>query len=152
MLKLTDETKIAAISLHQPWATLIARGHKEYETRSWYTNYRGPLLICAAQKRFSRVFYDRLSTDLFDDPLKLQPEDCPRVWRSLIALWVVVLKWLKISLENRVRKSYWLVIGSQATMPGSWITLVRLAFVQLKAFPLRDSKEYFIWMLGLVQE
>lgn len=38
-----------AISLWQPWATLIAVGAKRYETRSWYTSYRGPLLICAAK-------------------------------------------------------------------------------------------------------
>ncbi|MCG6137675.1 MAG: ASCH domain-containing protein [Nostoc sp. LLA-1] len=43
-------TKIKAISLHQPWASLIPMGLKKYETRSWSTNYRGPLLICAAKK------------------------------------------------------------------------------------------------------
>jgi activating signal cointegrator 1 len=41
---------IKAISLHQPWATLITMGLKKYETRSWATSYRGPLLICAAKK------------------------------------------------------------------------------------------------------
>lgn len=39
-----------AISLWQPWASLIAMGLKKYETRSWSTSYRGPLLICSAQK------------------------------------------------------------------------------------------------------
>lgn len=39
-----------AISLHQPWATLIAIGAKRYETRSWATNYRGPLAIHAAKR------------------------------------------------------------------------------------------------------
>lgn len=43
-------TIIKAISLHQPWASLIAMGLKKYETRSWSTNYRGTLLICAAKK------------------------------------------------------------------------------------------------------
>ncbi|MDZ8263691.1 ASCH domain-containing protein [Nostoc sp. ChiQUE01b] len=43
-------TIIKAISLHQPWATLIPMGLKKYETRSWSTSYRGPLLICAAKK------------------------------------------------------------------------------------------------------
>jgi len=38
-----------AISLWQPWASLIALGAKRYETRSWPTNYRGPLLICAGK-------------------------------------------------------------------------------------------------------
>lgn len=39
-----------AISLHQPWATAVALGHKKIETRSWSTEYRGPLAIHAALK------------------------------------------------------------------------------------------------------
>ncbi len=42
--------KIKAISLWEPWASLMATGAKPTETRSWSTNYRGPLLICAAKK------------------------------------------------------------------------------------------------------
>lgn len=38
-----------AISLTQPWATLIAIGAKKIETRSWNTTYRGPLAIHAAK-------------------------------------------------------------------------------------------------------
>lgn len=40
-----------AISLWQPWATLVVTGAKRFETRSWPTPYRGPLLIHAAKKR-----------------------------------------------------------------------------------------------------
>jgi hypothetical protein len=39
-----------ALSLWQPWATLVAIGAKEYETRSWATTYRGPLVIHAARR------------------------------------------------------------------------------------------------------
>jgi hypothetical protein len=38
-----------ALTLHQPWATLIALGAKQYETRSWGTDYRGPLAIHAGK-------------------------------------------------------------------------------------------------------
>jgi len=38
------------LSLIQPWASLIIRGAKRYETRSWSTNYRGPLLISSSKK------------------------------------------------------------------------------------------------------
>lgn len=41
---------LKAISLYEPWATLIGLGLKSYETRSWQTVYRGPLVICAAQR------------------------------------------------------------------------------------------------------
>ncbi|MEK3945555.1 ASCH domain-containing protein [Paenibacillus sp. FSL H8-0282] len=35
------------ITIRQPWATLIALGEKEFETRSWRTAYRGELGIHA---------------------------------------------------------------------------------------------------------
>ncbi len=38
-----------AISLTQPWATLVAIGAKRIETRSWRTDYRGPLAIHASK-------------------------------------------------------------------------------------------------------
>lgn len=38
-----------ALSLTQPWATLVAIGAKKIETRSWRTSYRGPLAIHAAK-------------------------------------------------------------------------------------------------------
>jgi hypothetical protein len=39
-----------ALSIIQPWASLIVIGAKSLETRSWSTPYRGPLLIHASQK------------------------------------------------------------------------------------------------------
>ena len=33
------------ITIKQPWASLIAYGYKEYEFRSWKTNYRGEIYI-----------------------------------------------------------------------------------------------------------
>lgn len=43
--------KIRAISLWEPWASLIATGAKTVETRGYHTNVRGELLICAAQTK-----------------------------------------------------------------------------------------------------
>ncbi len=34
-----------ALTLKQPWATLLARGHKLDDTRSWSTKFRGDFLI-----------------------------------------------------------------------------------------------------------
>jgi len=39
-----------AITIWQPWASLIACGAKKFETRSWATKYRGPIAIHAAKK------------------------------------------------------------------------------------------------------
>lgn len=38
-----------ALSLTQPWATLVAMGAKRIETRSWATTYHGPLVIHASK-------------------------------------------------------------------------------------------------------
>lgn len=39
-----------AITVWQPWATLLAIGTKQYETRSWATSYRGPIAIHAGKQ------------------------------------------------------------------------------------------------------
>jgi activating signal cointegrator 1 len=51
-----------AITLHQPYATLLAHGFKLYETRSWLTRYRGQLAIHASKQwtRSQMAFTDRL--------------------------------------------------------------------------------------------
>ena len=40
-----------AITVRQPWASLIAAGVKTIETRSWRTDYRGPIAIHAGRHR-----------------------------------------------------------------------------------------------------
>ncbi|XP_076880252.1 activating signal cointegrator 1 isoform X3 [Brachyhypopomus gauderio] len=39
------------LSMHQPWASLLTRGIKRVEGRTWYTSHRGRLWIAAAAKR-----------------------------------------------------------------------------------------------------
>ncbi len=40
---------VKALSVRQPYASLIAQGDKTIETRIWSTKYRGPLLIVASK-------------------------------------------------------------------------------------------------------
>lgn len=51
-----------AISLTQPWATLVAIGAKRIETRSWATSYRGPLAIHAS------MGYPRWARETCEEP------------------------------------------------------------------------------------
>lgn len=44
-----------AITIWQPWASLLVCGEKKYETRSWATSYRGPIAIHAAKVAPSTV-------------------------------------------------------------------------------------------------
>jgi len=39
-----------ALSIRQPWASMIAAELKTIETRTWHTDYRGPIWIHAARR------------------------------------------------------------------------------------------------------
>ncbi|CAN5647508.1 hypothetical protein BH10BAC3_BH10BAC3_06840 [soil metagenome] len=45
-----------AISLLQPWASLVVMGLKTIETRSWATQHRGSILIHASQGKAGSIF------------------------------------------------------------------------------------------------
>ena len=52
-------TEIRFLTLIQPWASLLGV-YKAFETRSWSTNYRGPLAICAGKNTQHRQNYAHL--------------------------------------------------------------------------------------------
>jgi hypothetical protein len=56
------------ISAWQPHAELIARELKQYETRGWEINYRGPIAIHASKKKYrpDMVSQDCRNQMLFD--------------------------------------------------------------------------------------
>ena len=54
---------VQALSLWEPWASLMATGAKTIETRGQPMRYRGPLLICASKHKVLRDL-----RDLLDDP------------------------------------------------------------------------------------
>jgi hypothetical protein len=59
---------LKALTLTQPWASLMAAQEKIIETRSWGTNYRGELVIHAA-KGFPRWAKDLCGEPAFADAL-----------------------------------------------------------------------------------
>jgi activating signal cointegrator 1 len=74
-----------ALSLYQPWASLMAVGAKRIETRSWPTSYRGLVAIHAAKKwdaelratalrkRFAACLSEGLPIEV-----EFNPDDLPR--------------------------------------------------------------------------
>lgn len=47
---MSDKTsRFRGLTLHQPWASLMAWGYKTVETRPWQIGYRGPMAIHAAK-------------------------------------------------------------------------------------------------------
>lgn len=49
------DKRMKALTTWQPWASLLACGAKQFETRGWATSYRGPIAIHAADISISRV-------------------------------------------------------------------------------------------------
>lgn len=47
-----------ALSVKQPWATLLVGGRKTIEVRSWKTAYRGSLVICASAAPKNVFWFD----------------------------------------------------------------------------------------------
>lgn len=65
-----------AITLHQPWASLMAWGDKQIETRGWRTLYHGPLAIHAAKKYDPTLqLFDRAAQGQFGEALERRQVD-----------------------------------------------------------------------------
>ncbi len=81
------------ITVKQPFATLIAEGFKEYEFRTWYTHYRGEILIHAGkgidQEAMKRYEYLHLQYPTgcipIDDSMRKKLKDQnPMVYHGII--------------------------------------------------------------------
>lgn len=55
-----------ALSVKQPWAGLIGSGRKPIETRTWFTTYRGDLLICSSK---TRIHPNKVGMHYYQGPL-----------------------------------------------------------------------------------
>ncbi|MBA2677530.1 MAG: ASCH domain-containing protein [Ktedonobacteraceae bacterium] len=64
------------LTLTQPWAQLVTLGAKRIETRSWSTEYQGPLAIHAAKS------FPQWAEDLCEDePFRSSLEDAGYPWK-----------------------------------------------------------------------
>lgn len=70
-----------ALTLIQPWATLIALGAKRIETRSWATKYTGWLAITAS-KAFPRDCRDLMLHDPFAAVLEPYLLECGKLFND----------------------------------------------------------------------
>lgn len=58
-----------ALSLTQPWATLVVTGEKRIETRSWSTNFTGRVAIHAS-KGFPKWAKECVNAEFFEESLR----------------------------------------------------------------------------------
>lgn len=96
------------ITLKQPWATLIAEGYKQYEFRTWKTNYRGKLLIhagCGVDKEaMKRVEFLHLTYPKSCIVAEVTLEDCLPLTEELNMK--ISSKNIQVYGENRLRTGY----------------------------------------------
>lgn len=114
------------ITLWQPWASLVAFGLKQYETRHWYTSYRGPLLIHAAKRKAKPEDLKNIVIGAIDrGATREQLELLDQLYRSELPLGAIVaLTELTDCLEMSEQKTKWQIhIPSQTAverLAGNW--------------------------------
>ena len=85
-----------ALTIWQPWASLIAAGEKIYETRSWTTKYRGPIAIHASIKDPAKlpIWTPELEKYTADNekigPAIFLPTGCVIAIGELVNVWYIV--------------------------------------------------------------
>jgi activating signal cointegrator 1 len=146
-----------ALTLTQPWATLVAIGAKRIETRSWETLYRGPLVIHAAKGLGSvggvRGLRDLCCREPFKSALRAGGIDLDQLDIDVLPLGAIVAT---CTLLDCVPTHH----PGIANEPGKpWFTGARKGIGQhyYEVPPPLDSNEYafgdyspgrFAWLLG----
>ena len=98
-----------AITIWQPWATLLVDGPKKYETRSWATGYRGPIAIHAAKRlpRLIKKIVPALVVEYMQRylarPLEDLPTGCIMGTAELVACHLIDDKFLSELAEGEER-------------------------------------------------
>lgn len=123
-----------ALSLWQPWASAMALGFKKNETRSWSTNYRGPLLIHAAKKvvQWPNVYIQALF-----DGIAFQPDDLPL---GQVLCRVDLIDCKRILRHNRPSEGMERSLGDYTPGRYMWITDNLHIF---PSFPFRGRQGLF---------
>lgn len=56
-----------ALTIYEPWATLLVKGKKQFETREWQRNYRGLLAIHSGKQSVDIEDYPLGLSEILDD-------------------------------------------------------------------------------------
>ena len=96
-----------AITIKQPWASLIATGLKDIVNRSWKTNYRGRVLVHAAASPVKEGLAALNNKQLFD---LMQRENWETEFENLpngaIVGSVEIVDCVQNTLQNGRRKAF----------------------------------------------
>jgi hypothetical protein len=151
-IEIPKVTTMKAISLWQPWASLIVSGAKKIETRSWNTNIRGRVAIHASQKR-DRMSLEMMDTPEFQDGLKVyDTSGRGKVWISDIALtFGCIVGTVEIIDSLPIHE----LIGTKYDIPrerafgdwreGRWGWILQNPILFKKPIPAKGAQGFWIW-------
>lgn len=120
-----------AISLWQPWASLIIDGRKVYETRHWSTQHRGPLAIHAAKR------IDKDACQLFG----YSPDAIP----CGAVLGIVELEDCLLMSNALIDRQSAVELAVGCWFPGRWAWKMRLKMVLHAPSPAVGRQGLFEW-------
>lgn len=127
------------VTVLQPWATLLALGIKQYETRSWKTNHRGLIAIHAAKKRnrhLDALTREMLLCDVL--PANYTPDNLPRG------------KVVGVAHLTKVEKAEDVIVTEKERMLGDWepgryVWQMQHAHLFDKPIPARGKQGLWNW-------
>ncbi|VXD15946.1 ASCH domain-containing protein [Planktothrix paucivesiculata] len=74
-----------ALTIQEPWASLLVTGKKRYETRDWQRNYRGLLAIHAGKQSVHPFDYPLGLSEILDE-LGITQDDLSKNKQKIIAI------------------------------------------------------------------
>ncbi len=86
-----------AISIKEPWATLIRNGEKTIETRVWKTNYRGKLLLCCSKNPKSEISGKAFAIVDLIDCREMVEDDEPQ---AMCEIYPKAKSWILKNIKN----------------------------------------------------
>ena len=132
-----------AISLWQPWASAMAFGWKQVETRHWATKYRGPLLIHAAKKV---IEWPSIDIQLAFKGIAFLPSDLPL---GALLCKVDLVDCERILVHNKPEDIGERILGNYEPGRFMWVTANLETFDPI---PYRGGQGFFNVPDGLIQK
>lgn len=138
-----QEPKIMALSLYQPYASLVALSAKRFETRSWGTQFRGQVVIHASKTLEydwrDAKFVAAMKEARIDNPAKL-PLGAALAVGELVGCYKAESVWPHINETERM-------FGNYAAGRVAWEFKDVKLFVQ--PLPVRGQQYLWEWKLPL---
>jgi hypothetical protein len=135
-----------ALTLTQPWASLVAIGAKQVETRSWSTRYRGLLAIHAA-KMFTEDDFDLIKMPPFCNAMEsiLDLTNERKVYGLPLGCVIAICELVEITPIGKV-----FYISDQERAfgnytPGRWAWILDDAVMLPKPLPARGMQGLWNW-------